>query len=274
MPPLIHANEHAAPHACPETGTKSRSDSARVEDLLRKLHAVMPADLADRLHAGAAPARTDETPRFVTGIAPLDALLGGGLPRGRLCEISGPLSSGRTSLVIALLAAVTRSGEIAALVDAADAFDPASAATAGVALESVLWARAPKPREALRCAERLLDARGFGIVVVDVGDATDRVQRPATVLTADRHRTSPTNPSLWKRLAHSAHASGTALLVSASHAQAGPFAALTLEARAVRAHFADRPVWLEGLEARVVPVRSRIGARADAADLRWSLRAG
>lgn len=272
MPPLIHANEHAASHAGLETGTKSRSDSARVEDLLRKLHAVMPADLADRLHAGAAPARTDETPRFVTGIAPLDALLGGGLPRGRLCEISGPLSSGRTSLVIALLAAVTRSGEIAALVDAADAFDPASAAAAGVALESVLWVRAPKPRGALRCAERLLDARGFGIVVVDVGDAADRVQRPAAAHAAERHPL--THPSFWKRLAHSAHASGTALLVSASHAQAGPFAALTLEARAVRAHFADRPVWLEGLEARVVPVRSRIGARADAADLRWSLRAG
>lgn len=254
MPPSIHARENTDPDVRPEARGKTRSDSARVEDLLRKLHAVMPAELAERLHAGAAPARMDTTSRFATGIAALDAVLGGGLPRGRLCEISGPLSSGRTSLVIALLAAVTRSGAIAALVDAADAFDPASAAAAGVALEHVLWARAPKPRVALRCAERLLDARGFGIVVVDVSGVAD--------------------PSLWKRLAHSAHASGTALLVSAPHAQAGPFAALTLEARGVRAHFADRPVWLEGLEARVVPVRSRIGARPEAADLRWSLRAG
>ena len=269
MSPPTHAKEDARPEPTGET----RSDSARVEDLLHKLHAVMPAELAERLHAGAAPARTDETPRFATGIASLDALLGGGLPRGRLCEISGPLSSGRTSLAIALLAAVTRSGEIAAVVDAADAFDPASAAAAGVVLERVLWARAPKPRDALRCAERLLDARGFGIVVVDVGGGEGRAQRPAT-RTTSRDGTSLTQPSFWKRLSRSAHASGTALVLSASHAQVGAFAALTLEAVAVRAHFADRPTWLEGLEARVVPVRSRIGARADAADVRWSLRAG
>lgn len=255
-----------APHA--KFGEETRSDSARVEALLHELHAVMPAHLAERLHTGTAPARTDETPRFATGIASLDALLGGGLPRGRLCEITGPLSSGRTSLAMALLAAVTHGGELAAVVDAADAFDPASAAAAGVALERVLWARAPKPRDALRCAERLLDARGFGIVMVDVCGVEARAHR------TERHATSLSNPSFWKRLSHSAHASGTALLVSAPHAQVGAFAALTLEAVAVRAHFADRPAWMEGLETRVVPVRSRIGARSAAADVRWSLRAG
>lgn len=269
MHPPMHAREDVPPQSRPasreEAGRETRNDSRRVDDLLHELHAVMSAELADRLRTGAAPARTDETPRFATGIASLDALLGGGLPRGRLCEITGPPSSGRTSLGIALLAAVTRSGEIAAVVDAADAFDPASAAAAGVVLERVLWARAPKPRDALHCAERLLDARGFGIVMVDVCGGEGRAHRPATALSS---------PSLWKRLSHSAHASGTALVLSAPHAQVGPFAALALEAHAIRAHFADRPAWLEGLEARVVPVRSRIGTCAGTADVRWSLQAG
>lgn len=276
MRPPLHARDDVRPPLDPrsdlhlEAGAKgnTRSDSARVEDLLRELRGVMPAELAERLRTGAAPARNDATPRFATGIAALDAVLGGGLPRGRLCEINGPLSSGRTSLGIALLAAVTRSGEIAAVVDAADAFDPASAAAAGVALERVLWVRAPRPHEALRCAERLLDARGFGIVVMDVGGGEERTRR------AGRDATPTANASAWKRLARGAHASGTTLLLSAPRAQAGPFAALTLEAVAVRAHFVDRPAWLEGLEARVVPVRSRLGVRADAVGVRWSLRAG
>jgi hypothetical protein len=270
----MQARDAARPHSDEELGRKTRSDSRRVEDLLHELHGVMPAELAERLRTGAAPSRTDETPRFTTGIASLDALLGGGLPRGRLCEITGPLSSGRTSLAIALLAAVTHGGELAAVVDAADAFDPASAAAAGVVLQRVLWARAPKPREALRCAERLLDARGFGIVVVDVCGVEDHAHRPATAHAAERNAASLSNPSFWKRLSRSAHASGTALVLSAPHAQVGPFAALTLEAVAVRAHFADRPTWLEGLDARVVPVRSRIGAHPGAADVRWSLQAG
>lgn len=263
----------------PPIGAASRlarkaNDSARVEDLLRELQGVMPAELAQRLHMGTAPARTDATPRFATGIAALDALLGGGLPRGRLCEITGPLSSGRTSLGLALLAAVTRSGEIAAVVDAADAFDPASAAAAGVALERVLWARAQQPHEALRCAERLLDARGFGVVVVDLFGVEERTPRPAASRAAPRRVAALSSPAFWKRLSHSAHASGTALLLSAPHAQAGPFAALTLEASAVRAHFSDCPAWLEGLEARVVPVRSRIETHSGVADVHWSLRAG
>lgn len=276
MRPPLHARDDARPPLDPKLDPRheadakgnTRSDSARVEDLLHKLQGVMPAELAERLQTGAAPVRNDEAPRFATGIASLDAVLGGGLPRGRLCEITGPLSSGRTSLGIALLAAVTRSGEIAAVVDAADAFDPASAAAAGVALERVLWVRAQRSREALRCAERLLDARGFGVVMMDVGGVEGRVRRTG------RDATPLANASPWKRLSHGAYASGTALVLSAPRAQAGPFAALTLEAVAVRAHFADRPAWLEGLETRVVPVRSRLGARADAAGVRWSLRAG
>lgn len=71
----------------------------------------------------------------------VDARLLGGLPRGRLSEVVGPVSSGRTSLAWAWLGAATRRGEWAALVDTFDRFDPASAADCGIALDRLLWVR-------------------------------------------------------------------------------------------------------------------------------------
>jgi recombination protein RecA len=81
-----------------------------------------------------------ETASF--GIAALDSLTGG-LPRGCLSEIIGPESSGRTSVLIAALAAATQRGEICALIDATDSFHPRSAAAAGVDLSRLLWVRCP-----------------------------------------------------------------------------------------------------------------------------------
>jgi hypothetical protein len=75
-----------------------------------------------------------------SGIRELDALTGG-LPRGCLTEICGPASSGRTSVLLATLAAATGRQEVCALVDASDAFDPLSAAAAGVDFEKTLWVR-------------------------------------------------------------------------------------------------------------------------------------
>ena len=75
-----------------------------------------------------------------SGIPALDALTGG-LPRGCLTEICGPASSGRTTVLVASLAAATRRGEFCALIDASDALDPQSLAAAGVALDRLLWVR-------------------------------------------------------------------------------------------------------------------------------------
>jgi recombination protein RecA len=74
------------------------------------------------------------------GVRELDALTGG-LPRGCLTEICGGVSSGRTSLLLASLAAATRRGEVCVLVDTTDAFDPASGSAAGIVLERLLWVR-------------------------------------------------------------------------------------------------------------------------------------
>jgi len=75
-----------------------------------------------------------------SGIPALDSLTGG-LPRGCLTEICGPASSGRTTVLLAALAAATHRGEFCVLVDASDALDPQSVAAAGVALDRLLWVR-------------------------------------------------------------------------------------------------------------------------------------
>src|ERR1700728_4591991 len=75
-----------------------------------------------------------------SGVRELDALTGG-LPRGCLTEICGPASSGRTTLLLAALAAATRRGECCVLVDASDVLDPQSAAAAGIELDRLLWVR-------------------------------------------------------------------------------------------------------------------------------------
>jgi hypothetical protein len=80
-------------------------------------------------------------PEMVTsGIPALDALTGG-LPRGCLTEICGPASSGRTTVLLAALAAATRRGEYCAVIDASDALDPHSLAAARIDLDHLLWVR-------------------------------------------------------------------------------------------------------------------------------------
>ena len=76
-----------------------------------------------------------------TGVSGLDQQLGGGLPLGQMSEVVGPRSSGRTSLLMAILAAATGRGELVALVDTFDVFDPGTAAAAGVTLDQMLWVR-------------------------------------------------------------------------------------------------------------------------------------
>src|SRR5580693_1347852 len=94
--------------------------------------------------AGVAPAArlyVRPAPQMVSsGVREIDALTGG-FPRGCLTEICGPASSGRTSVLLAALGAATRRQEVCALVDISDAFNPHSAAAAGVNFEKMLWVR-------------------------------------------------------------------------------------------------------------------------------------
>ncbi len=76
-----------------------------------------------------------------SGVMELDAVLGGGFPRGSLVELCGPASSGRTSLAFSLLAQATERQEACAFVDPSDSLDPISLAAAGVELPRLLWIR-------------------------------------------------------------------------------------------------------------------------------------
>ncbi len=99
---------------------------------------------------GVVPASHLQRPAPLTvssGLDLVDALTGGGLPRGALTEICGLASSGRTSLLLSALAEAGRRQEICALVDAGDSFDPHGAAAAGVELERLLWVRCGSPRK-------------------------------------------------------------------------------------------------------------------------------
>ncbi len=110
------------------------------------------------------------------GVPEIDRLTGG-LPRGGLTEICGPPSSGRTSVLMAAMAARTEAAEVCALVDARDAFDPESAAEAGVRLGQLLWVRCRSVDQALRAADLLIQGGGFGLIALDLGDTPARMAR-------------------------------------------------------------------------------------------------
>jgi hypothetical protein len=122
-----------------------------------------------------------------TGFSDLDHRLAGGFPRGHASEIIGPASSGRTSVLTALMAAAVRHGELAALVDTLDGFDPESAAGAGLDLARLLWVRgvaaggealAAAIDRALKATNLLLQSGDFGVVALDLADVPPRaIQR-------------------------------------------------------------------------------------------------
>lgn len=99
------------------------------------------ATLARRIPSALTPATKAIRPVASTGIDMLDDLLHGGLPIGAVSEFIGPECSGRTSVALSMLARLTQSAKICAWIDAGDAFDPLSAAAAGLDLERLLWVR-------------------------------------------------------------------------------------------------------------------------------------
>ena len=127
-----------------------------------------------------------------TGIAALDARLEGGLPRGHLSEVIGPRSSGRLAIVLSALAGATLRGEAVALIDTLDMFDPVSASATGIDFQRMLWVRGESSgsaRVSLSCeygtlqksVDRavkalniVLQAGGFGVVALDVGEVASQ----------------------------------------------------------------------------------------------------
>ena len=103
-----------------------------------------------------------------TGILPLDITLGvGGIPKGRIIEIFGPESSGKTTLCLSIIGEAQKNNGVAAFVDAEHAVDPAWAKLIGVKLEDLLISQPNSGEQALEIAEALIRSGGVDIVVID-----------------------------------------------------------------------------------------------------------
>ena len=234
--------------------------------------------------------------RFVpTGFAELDALLLGGFPRGRITEVVGPPSSGRTALLLGAAGATTLGGEVAAWIDPGSALDVRAAESAGVVLSRLLWARPLSRAVAWTAADVVLRTGGFALVIVDVGQTGQTVRAPSGDRGRSSHLQVSSEPpstqaqetlrvvplsearvqrpkrraneqrvadSVWARLSRSAEQSGTALVLLADTHMAGTFAAVTLSMtpmeRVWRGTAPSRTV-LVGTLARARVERSKLG---------------
>ncbi len=111
---------------------------------------------------------TQQVAHISTGSFSLDMALGiGGLPRGRVVEVYGPESSGKTTLALHLIANAQKSGGMAAIVDAEHALDPAYAQRIGVNLDDLLVSQPASGEEALTITETLVRSNALDIVVID-----------------------------------------------------------------------------------------------------------
>ena len=207
----------------------------------------LEAALQNRIPRALTPPERATPEMMPTGIASVDALTGG-VPLGCLTEICGASSSGRTSVLLALIAECMQRNEICALVDASDAFDPQSAASMGVDLTRLLWIRCSQKsghraigssgevkshrshnrtgrfsgptsnsadhaitrastvdcdvsekkecnqlEQALKTTDLLLQAGGFGLVVLDLGDISVAAARRIPLTTWFRFRRAVEN---------------------------------------------------------------------------------
>src|SRR5450759_686715 len=110
----------------------------------------------------------DDVQVVSTGSLGLDIALGvGGLPRGRVVEIYGPESSGKTTLTLMVVAEIQRRGGTAAFVDAENALDPAYAGALGVNVQDLLVSQPDTGEQALEITDMLVRSGGVDVVVID-----------------------------------------------------------------------------------------------------------
>jgi hypothetical protein len=237
----------------------------------------IPLTSASRLEIRPAPEMAS------SGISAVDHLTGG-LPRGCLTEICGAASSGRTSVMLAALAAATRRGEFCALLDAGDALDPYSAAAAGVDLDRFLWVRCGdktlparkhlhvdfkhyrfaqsessqseyRLEQVLRATDLLLESGGFGLIILDLAEVSSQSARRIPLTT-------------WFRFRRSVEHKPTILLAIEQQPIAGSCSSLLLNLQVPSSHLSaltstrhTEPLHanlLSGLQIRAERTRSRL----------------
>lgn len=230
---------------------------------LAALEIALRAKKLDRTLTTALPSleRHDASATMPTGAAALDACLRGGFPRGELSEISGPATSGRTTLALQTMAAATQRGELAAFVDTFDRLDVPSAVAAGIDLDRLLWIRGDSPGDraierALKALNLVLQAGGFGCVILDLADAPLPLLRRLPFTT-------------WLRIQRVVEGRDTAcvLITPQPLARSARGLTLSLTARTRWAGAADRSRHLAGADVavRIVSPRRRVEGDAEIA---------
>ncbi len=206
--------------------------------------------------------RSDPAAMAPTDVAQLDAVLRGGFPRGQLSELAGPRSSGRTLLLLQMLAASARRGEIVALVDTFDRLDVASVIAAGVDPERLLWIRGDATMthgspvllertldRAVKALNLVLQAGSFGLVGIDLADV------PLAALKRLPYTT-------WLRVQRAIEGSDTAcvLLVPEPLARSAGGLTILLDGRPAFAGAADQSRRFAGMDVgvRVISPRRRV----------------
>jgi recombination protein RecA len=113
-------------------------------------------------------AATDQVAAIPTGSLALDAALGiGGVPRGRIIEIYGPESSGKTTLALQIVAEAQAAGGVAAFIDAEHALDPSYASRLGVDIDEILISQPDTGEQALEICDMLVRSGAIDVVVID-----------------------------------------------------------------------------------------------------------
>ena len=107
-------------------------------------------------------------PGISTGALSLDLALGGrGIPRGRIIEVFGPESSGKTTLALSVIASAQRDGGVAAFIDAEHALDPSWAKRIGVNIDDLLVSQPDTGEQALEICELLVRSNAVSVIVID-----------------------------------------------------------------------------------------------------------
>jgi hypothetical protein len=211
--------EPSAPYLVP--------DPPPVDSSFNRLRETLDPSILRRISSGAELLRSIDRQRrediLPTSIEQIDALLGGGIARGKMVEIAG--RGARFSVVVAAIAAATSIGEAAALIDLGNAFDPQLGEAAGIDLQRMLWIRPATLKQAVAAAE-MITATGFQLVALDAGLPRLKGRAP---------------DAAWVRLARSAEAHGTALVISSPYPLTGTTSEVMLRASSVRA------TWRSGL---------------------------
>ena len=158
MPPRTESKEK---EAAKQSGLKDKSLQAAVAAIEKLFGAGSIMRLGDET------AKLD-IPVIPTGALSLDLALGvGGVPRGRVVEIFGPESSGKTTLCLSIIANAQRAGGLAAFIDVERAVDPSYSKRIGVNLDDLLISQPDGGEEALTIAETLIRSNAVDVLVVD-----------------------------------------------------------------------------------------------------------